>query len=312
MAIGSIYSDAKICTKCREKKERACFAPRAKSPDGLVSWCRACKAEDQKRRYAKGGEASRVERREHRLKNLERRRLQEKVADKRRRAKPGFHEEFRAQASARLRAAYYSSNPVKKCKICGVEYCNLFGRQSSKRTCSDECSRILGAKRRRRKCATRRARKKHAPLGVAFDPVEVFERDGWVCHLCGKTTLRDKIGTAHPRAPTLDHILPLARGGSHSRSNTACAHRACNNRKGTAPGGQFSLLSLLNIEHIIPIAPGSRYPQYPCRHCGTTYERANARQVYCTPACRISNNKRRPRPKLIAAADVDPNHEWNK
>jgi 5-methylcytosine-specific restriction endonuclease McrA len=36
----------------------------------------------------------------------------------------------------------------------------------------------------------------------------------------------------HPLAPTLDHIVPLARGGHHTRDNTQCAHFSCNTRKG--------------------------------------------------------------------------------
>jgi 5-methylcytosine-specific restriction endonuclease McrA len=32
-------------------------------------------------------------------------------------------------------------------------------------------------------------------------------------------------------APSLDHILPLARGGAHDHSNLQLAHRICNSRK---------------------------------------------------------------------------------
>lgn len=33
-------------------------------------------------------------------------------------------------------------------------------------------------------------------------------------------------------APTLDHIIPLAAGGTHEPSNCQCAHFSCNSAKG--------------------------------------------------------------------------------
>lgn len=37
----------------------------------------------------------------------------------------------------------------------------------------------------------------------------------------------------HPMAPSLDHKVPLSRGGAHVESNCALAHRICNIRKGS-------------------------------------------------------------------------------
>lgn len=44
---------------------------------------------------------------------------------------------------------------------------------------------------------------------------------GGVCHLCGE-----------PGADTLDHVVPLSRGGSNGVGNLRPAHRGCNSRKG--------------------------------------------------------------------------------
>lgn len=73
-----------------------------------------------------------------------------------------------------------------------------------------------------------------------FSRREIFERDGWRCQLCGKKTRR-RVNRYHPQAPTLDHIIPIARGGSHTRANSQCAHRRCNLRKHTAIRGQMRL-----------------------------------------------------------------------
>jgi hypothetical protein len=45
------------------------------------------------------------------------------------------------------------------------------------------------------------------------------------CHLCGKSF-------ANPREATIDHIIPLARGGSHGEDNLALACQRCNVAKG--------------------------------------------------------------------------------
>ena len=67
------------------------------------------------------------------------------------------------------------------------------------------------------------------------------------CHLCGHDV--DKtLPSLDPRAPELDHIVPISKGGdTWARSNYALAHRNCNQRKGNrhartiAPGaGMFS------------------------------------------------------------------------
>jgi 5-methylcytosine-specific restriction endonuclease McrA len=52
-----------------------------------------------------------------------------------------------------------------------------------------------------------------------------------VCYICGKpvdVTIKDKY---NPLAPTVDHIIPLAKGGTNERENLALAHRQCNMAK---------------------------------------------------------------------------------
>lgn len=67
--------------------------------------------------------------------------------------------------------------------------------------------------------------------------VEVFMADGWRCHLCGKLTDKTK-SYPHPKSPTIDHVIPINRGGLHERSNcrTACAR--CNSAKQDRGGGE--------------------------------------------------------------------------
>ena len=93
---------------------------------------------------------------------------------------------------------------------------------------------------RRAKDARRRAAKR-ATTVERIEPTKVFERDRWICHLCGIKTLKSKRGTTHPRAPELEHIISLSDGGSHIWGNVACSCCACNRAKGARSFGQLGL-----------------------------------------------------------------------
>jgi 5-methylcytosine-specific restriction endonuclease McrA len=75
-----------------------------------------------------------------------------------------------------------------------------------------------------------------------FDPLDVFRRDGYVCQLCGKKTRPDFKNIYHPLYPNLDHIIPLTKGGEHTRQNTQCLCRLCNIKKyNTGVGDQLRM-----------------------------------------------------------------------
>jgi 5-methylcytosine-specific restriction endonuclease McrA len=76
-----------------------------------------------------------------------------------------------------------------------------------------------------------RARKKAATV-EQFTDIDIFERDGWFCQLCMKPTPQSLVGDfKHPDAPTLDHIVSFAKGGTHSRDNAQLLCRHCNSCK---------------------------------------------------------------------------------
>lgn len=127
----------------------------------------------------------------------------------------------------------------RKCSECGVDFCNLPGN-GGKRTCSDGCF-FKSQKRYKRKAKAKRRAKQRGIESDSIDPIAVFERDRWKCHICGKLTLKSKRGTNHDRAPELEHIVSLADGGAHTWGNVACACRKCNGDKGAASFGQINL-----------------------------------------------------------------------
>lgn len=108
-----------------------------------------------------------------------------------------------------------------RCQRCGDPF--VIADQLEARYCSLQCSRADSKDRRR---ALLR--------GALVEPVyrrRIFERDRWRCQLCGKPVDRRR-SAPHPRAATIDHIVPLADGGTHEPANVQCAHFLCNAIKG--------------------------------------------------------------------------------
>jgi len=68
-----------------------------------------------------------------------------------------------------------------------------------------------------------RARKMNAGVVIPFTKSEIIKRDGLNCYLCDKELT--------PKTATIDHIMPLSRGGFHCPSNAAIACRRCNSSK---------------------------------------------------------------------------------
>lgn len=70
-------------------------------------------------------------------------------------------------------------------------------------------------------------------LATQADPIDsadVFERDGWRCGVCGGD-VDPLLRHPDPLSASLDHVVPLSRGGTHTLDNVRCAHLRCNVRK---------------------------------------------------------------------------------
>lgn len=132
------------------------------------------------------------------------------------------------KAREKMKAVYVPKKVI--CRECGREFLTEYGN-TRRDFCSDECSNKCG---RRVAKATRRARIRGNNYEF-FDPREVFARDNYTCQICGVKTPKSLRGTLDDYAPELDHIVPLALGGEHTRENTQCLCRKCNRNKGATP-----------------------------------------------------------------------------
>jgi hypothetical protein len=84
---------------------------------------------------------------------------------------------------------------------------------------------------KRRVNAGRNARRVCAAVVERYDPRSVFERDGWVCYLCG-FTIDESLRFPDPLSASIDHLEPLSRGGSDALDNVGATHLRCNMAKG--------------------------------------------------------------------------------
>ena len=123
-----------------------------------------------------------------------------------------------------------------QCRVCE----QWFVSQHFDVTCSAECRTIRNAERRRTDRERRRATKRNA-YRADVHRAKVYASDGYRCHLCGKKTDPTK-SVPHPKAPTIDHVIPLAAGGTHEPDNCRTACFLCNATKGDRGGGEQLLL----------------------------------------------------------------------
>lgn len=154
---------------------------------------------------------------------------------------PGGTEERERRLSIKklvstLRVALKQAQRVSRCVVCGKPIRWHMGRQP--KYCSEYCrerSDVSKANKRKAK-AVRHYRLRAVACGAIkyVDPFEIFERDGWLCQLCGCSTPKSLRGTYEPNAPELDHIIPVSKGGAHTEKNLQCLCRACNIAKSDA------------------------------------------------------------------------------
>lgn len=128
-----------------------------------------------------------------------------------------------------------------QCVVCGE---SVLSKYTGRQYCSNRCSAKASHERRKhtpewkaahRDALKRRRARKRAVQVEKFSSSEIFERDGYRCHIC-RQKCRQSACVPDPLAPTIDHLIPLAHGGPHTRANVATACFHCNSVKGDRGG----------------------------------------------------------------------------
>lgn len=136
----------------------------------------------------------------------------------------------KAQKGERGRGRWYG----RSCVCCQAPFLT---RHVNADTCSRQCRKRQDQRLLRRRYGSTNLRARVKRAGQEYRPVDrdaIIRRDNGICQLCGQRCS----GTfPSPRSLTLDHVVPLAKGGAHSPENLQVACFECNLRKGDAQGG---------------------------------------------------------------------------
>ena len=194
--------------------------------------CKKCEHEkalirQEKRRMVRRAEAER--------KRAERKKAERKMA---RAAKPSAYQQSRMALL----------DDTHTCKVCGKEYTlreymestgSRYYRDSG--YCSAECRDAHLKERAKIYHRGRRDSHRHRAVkyGCVYDSsvtlAKLIRRDGLRCALCGKMCdPNDHSWSKYsgPMYPSIDHIVPMSKGGGHVWNNVQVAHIICNSEKG--------------------------------------------------------------------------------
>lgn len=117
------------------------------------------------------------------------------------------------------------AKPFRDCLHCGTLMPRIM--RADAKFCSSACnSRAHHLKRGNGRIGIGRRRE--------IERAYIIQRDRGICHLCGKL--------CRPNEITLDHLIPLADGGTHSSDNLSVACLSCNTRKGARAANDQLLL----------------------------------------------------------------------
>ena len=114
--------------------------------------------------------------------------------------------------------------------------CPVCGNSTTRRIyCSDKC-----AKKALYSC--HEARRRHTIASATIDPditlESLYRKDNGICYLCGcgcdwnDYKIKNGFFIAGNDYPSVDHVIPISKGGDHSWDNVRLAHRRCNTIKG--------------------------------------------------------------------------------
>jgi 5-methylcytosine-specific restriction endonuclease McrA len=134
---------------------------------------------------------------------------------------------------------------IHVCEFCGKQYTIRERIQAGEiKTCQDSgcCSKACAKKRSRRKLRKSGFPKNHLhrahKYGCAYESgitlEKLIKRDGLRCGICGEMCdPNDHSWTEYfgPMYPTIDHIIPMSKGGGHTWDNVQVAHAICNSNK---------------------------------------------------------------------------------
>ena len=193
----------KVCARCREKKAHSEFRRAHNRLDGLYNYCKPCQ-----------DEASRISYCKHRKARLACARAYAARPENAARLREYNKRYYAAHRNEQLAAA-------KRWRVQNLDKRRAYVRRWNKE--NRECVRAFQRRYKARKRGATYARFTAADWRIILLTFDAR------CAYCGR------------RAGVLeqDHVIPLSRGGAHSRENIVPACRSCNAKKSDNPAPSF-------------------------------------------------------------------------
>lgn len=115
--------------------------------------------------------------------------------------------------------------------------CGMLLTDPKRKTC-DECLTLHTKEAWRREEIRRRARERKVETDSSISLERLYERDNGICYLCGRVCdwndgeWRDGVFRVGKNYPSIEHVKPISKGGSHTWNNIRLACVSCNSKKG--------------------------------------------------------------------------------
>jgi 5-methylcytosine-specific restriction endonuclease McrA len=234
----------KTCRLCQQEKPLTEFYRLAKSEDGHQAVCGPCFLDRRRTQWGAAPEEKALRRAALAAKPAKycARCGQEKPRDafsKRTSCADGLAPWCKECTSAYSKE-HYRANRAKRAaqaaawRAANVEYMRELGRRWHRENPEQSARaraqwRAENPELMRTYSAKRRAKVKD----VTIEPLIIEDLPRGSCGICLEP-LDHNLRHPHPSSPSLDHILPIARGGAHAQWNLQWAHLSCNLRKGAS------------------------------------------------------------------------------
>ena len=220
--------DSKTCVRCGETKPTAEFHNRSVAFDGLNAACKVCAC--AARRAGRNAEREHAYGRQWREANPG---YSAKTAKAWREANPerrkANHDRWASENAERLAQAKRAWYEANREWVLSWAARNPEGAKAKlERYTQRHPDRRLAAENRR----------KAAKRGARISAIDLDSLWTGRCGLCGEDLSRDQ-AWPHPLSRSLDHIMPLSRGGAHSQDNLQWTHLRCNVSKGAKTPEEF-------------------------------------------------------------------------
>jgi len=217
------------CTKCKKEKPETDFYVERRNKTGRKCICRLCCKAYQKAHRLAHIESLKVWHKAHRKANI----------DKIKARNNDYYKANKEKCLARNKV-YREQNKEKKKAMDRAYHAKNREKHLLRNKAYQKAYRLAYPEKARVRCRKRRALKRgnaHEPYTEAY----IFERDNWICGICGRKINR-RLKRRNPLSKSIDHIIPLSKGGSDSPINVQAAHLRCNMLKQAQSGGQLRLI----------------------------------------------------------------------